>query len=364
MGAGASGLCCCCDNVNDYRTTAQRRVRGKDLSGQVFIVTGATGGLGFPITRALFEAGGTIVLASRSAAKLDKLKQRICDSLSEAGKPISEERKAGLIPLQVDLGDYESINGFVETISTRFQAVSALVNNAGMHPGTSFTPGKYGFERSFQVNLIGAVVLTEKLLPLIQEAPHGRVINLSSLSHKEAPTPPEWDNIPRTEATFGGYDVDYCEAKWLLSMYTAILAKRLEKSNAKAMDADPGVSPSSAMWDDQPMMLRIMARYICACFTHTTEQAAATAVMLCATSAESLENGGYYTNGRFNEEGLPREDCVLPSNWENFGKLIEKVLPNGVLPEETIGLLSNPTQSSVSVSKSVGAEQTEAIKSE
>lgn len=286
-----------------------------------------------------------MILASRSQQKLEALKQKICKEVSSDSNVTTEQMRK-LLPMQVDLGDYDSIDSFVEAVTKDFTEVTALVNNAGMHPGSTFTAGKYGFERSFQVNLVGPVVLTEKLLPLIKAAPDGRVINLSSLSHKEAPNPPEWEKIPRTAANFGGYDVDYCEAKWLLSMYTALLAKRLEAegTSVKVMDADPGISPSSSMWDEQPLMLRIMARYLCVCLTHTTEQAAATAVKLCVEDAQNLKSGGYYTNGRFNVTGLPREDCVLPSNWEKFGDLMKKVLPQGLVSEETLQKLGQPGQ--------------------
>lgn len=45
------------DNANDYRTTALKRVEGKDLTGKVVIVTGASGALGKEIMLALSSVG-------------------------------------------------------------------------------------------------------------------------------------------------------------------------------------------------------------------------------------------------------------------------------------------------------------------
>jgi len=324
MGAGASGACCCCNDVNDYRKTARSIVKGMNLSGQTCIVTGATGALGPHVAAALFIAGATVVLASRSESKLAAVKDRLESELAEEGR-------GELLCVSLDLGDYDSIDAFVRTMEDKFPAgVEVLVNAAGLHPGREFKAGKYGHERSFQVNFLSAVALTEKMLPLMAKARNARIVNVNSLSHNDAPKPIDFDVIPRDAAHFGGYDVDYCEAKWLLAAYTQTLSARLERDypSVKAVSADPGISPGeSGMWDEQPLILRLCARGICACFTHTAPQAAGTLVFASTVDFEILRNGGYYTNCRFNEKGLPREDVVAEQSLDKTVELVNRLLP-------------------------------------
>uniref|UniRef100_A0A7S3V2Q2 Protochlorophyllide reductase n=1 Tax=Aplanochytrium stocchinoi TaxID=215587 RepID=A0A7S3V2Q2_9STRA len=327
MGTGASGMLFCCSDVNNYRATALGRVRGLNLDGKVYIITGASGGMGVPTAAALFEAGASVIIASRSLEKLGKAKQ---DIINSSRRKDGEEK---IKTMKLDMGDYNSIGSFTDDVSKVFQKVDVLINNAGLHPGNKFAAGKYGWERSFQVNFLGPVVLIEKMMPLLQAAPEARIVNLGSLSHIDAPKPIEFSKLPRNADSFGGYDIDYCEAKWLLSAYTQALNDKLSKGNAKikAVCADPGISPNSAMWDEQPAPMRFMVRVCCVCLTHTTEQAAGTPVFAAVSPYENLVGGGYYTNGCLHP---PRADTKDAENWTNISALIKKVLPQDLVPKD------------------------------
>jgi hypothetical protein len=58
--------------------------------------------------------------------------------------------------------------------------------------------------------------------------------------------------------TFGGYNKDYCESKWLATAYSSSLHRR----GILLAVSDPGISPTSTMWDEQTAVMRFLAWYV------------------------------------------------------------------------------------------------------
>lgn len=304
------------DNWNEYRKTALKRVEGKDLTGNVYVITGATGTLGKEITVALASAGATVIFTGRSLEKLEKAKA----SVLERGVEI----KGNIEPFTLDLNDYDSIETFVKELKKKYPKVDVLINNAGMIPGFEYKESKYGLETTFQANFVSTVLLTELMIPLMKEG--GRFVHVSSLSHADASKPFQWNVVPSTKETFGGYNKDYAESKWLLTTYSSALNKRLEsthKGSLQSVCADPGISPDSTMWDQQTFVIRFMARYVFKFLTKTSPQAAA-----CTTAVavmEDVQGGGYYHSGILYPAMRP--DCDEPENWAKMVECLDKVLP-------------------------------------
>jgi NAD(P)-dependent dehydrogenase (short-subunit alcohol dehydrogenase family) len=194
--------------------------------------------------------------------------------------------------------------------------------NAGICPGFTYKASEYGLETTFQANFCSTVVLTELMLPLMNKE-GGRIIQQSSMSHADASKPVKWETIPWTEETFGGYNKDYAESKWLLTCYSAALNKRIASQGVASVCADPGASPGSPMWDQQTLMIRILARYVFRFLTKSISQASACAVALAV--APEVEGGGYYRSGVL----VPplRADTVDAGEWENGVTILRKVLP-------------------------------------
>mmetsp|Transcript_17071 Transcript_17071/g.46818 ORF Transcript_17071/g.46818 Transcript_17071/m.46818 type:complete len:323 (-) Transcript_17071:1269-2237(-) len=305
------------DNWNEYRTTGLKRVEGLDLSSKIYVVTGATGLLGLEIAYALASAKATVVLTGRTTAKIDAAKKKIQERV--AGENAEEFGKY-LDSIELDLSDYDSIEGFVATLTKKYpDGVDCFINNAGIVPSASFATSKYGWETTFQSNFLSQVILTEMVLPVVEKK-KGRFVHVSSMSHADATKPINFDTIPSTEETFGGYNKDYCESKWLLTAYSAMLAKR----GYESVCADPGASPGSKMWDVQPLAIRILARYVFRFLTKTATQSAGCATNLAV--AETVESGGYYQSGVLTPP--MREDTVDPKEWAKVTAVLEKTLPD------------------------------------
>jgi NAD(P)-dependent dehydrogenase (short-subunit alcohol dehydrogenase family) len=94
----------------------------RDLSSKIAIVTGANTGIGKETACLLAEMGATIILACRSKARTQELLNEL------QGK--CEESK--IFFFQLDLSDLQSVREFVAIVSTRFNRLDFLINNAGL----------------------------------------------------------------------------------------------------------------------------------------------------------------------------------------------------------------------------------------
>jgi short-subunit dehydrogenase len=141
-----------------------------ELDGKTVLLTGATGGLGRAIGRALADRGATLVLSSRKA-----------DALNELAASLPGEHRVA----PADLGQDDA----AERLAADAGLVDGLVANAGL-PGTgrveSFSPEE--LKRALRVNLEAPMMLARELAPSMSERGDGHLVFVSSLSGK-APSP-------------------------------------------------------------------------------------------------------------------------------------------------------------------------------
>ena len=90
-----------------------------DLSGKIAIVTGASRGLGQYFGRALARAGADLVITSRELSGLQEFRAEI------------EKFGRRVVPLALDVRDYESIQKMVTNAMSHYGKIDILVNNAG-----------------------------------------------------------------------------------------------------------------------------------------------------------------------------------------------------------------------------------------
>ena len=141
-----------------------------ELAGKRALLTGATGGLGQAIARALAERGATLVLSARKA-----------EALRELAESLPGEH--GIAPADL------AVEGAAERLAADAGEVDCLVANAGL-PGTgaieSFSPEEV--TRALRVNLEAPIMLARELAPGMRERGDGHLVFVSSLAGK-APSP-------------------------------------------------------------------------------------------------------------------------------------------------------------------------------
>ena len=124
-----------------------------DTSSRNVVVTGAAGGMGRAITKALLESGRRVVLVDRD---LESLRQ------------FATEMGDNTFPLQLDITDNEAVDRLPDLIPDAFKPVDVLINNAGHDIGgrTRFDIGAADdWSAIIQTNLIGLMRVTRSLLP-------------------------------------------------------------------------------------------------------------------------------------------------------------------------------------------------------
>jgi dehydrogenase/reductase SDR family member 12 len=144
-----------------------------DFTGQTWIVTGATGGIGRAIVEGATSRGATVLALARSQDKLDLL-------VSKAPGP------GRVIPLLTDLSLVTDTQRIADAILARGARIDVLVNNVGLLLDDLSTTAE-GFETSYATNLLTHWVLTEALLQKSALAPQATIIEMSSGGMYNAP---------------------------------------------------------------------------------------------------------------------------------------------------------------------------------
>ncbi|CAH2250003.1 jg12854 [Pararge aegeria aegeria] len=136
------------------------------LRGKTFLITGANSGIGLETAKALVKRKARVIFACRD---IEKAKQAVAQ--------IRHEQVTGgeLIPMQLDLASFESIEKFVEVVKAGFNKIDVLINNAGVViPLELDMKTKEGFEIHLGVNHLGHMYLTNLLLDLLKKATPSR----------------------------------------------------------------------------------------------------------------------------------------------------------------------------------------------
>jgi len=184
------------------------------LAGQVSVVTGAGRGIGAAIARKLAALGATAVLLGRTKSTLDQTARAIVD----AGG------KTEVIPCDVTV--LHQLEYAAARVDSTFGRLDILVNNAGIggfnEPLHNLPPEEW--DRILNTNLRSVYYAIRTFAPLMIRAYSGHIINISSLSGKNA--------LPNGAA--------YAASKWGLNGLTYSVAEELRTHNVRASVICPG----------------------------------------------------------------------------------------------------------------------------
>lgn len=141
------------------------------LKGKVAIVTGASQGIGAAIAIQLANQGADVITLARSRKGLIGTLQDMANGNHEAHS--------------LDLSDTDALVKWVSMLADRPTKPSILVNNSGGPKGGPLLAARpLAFQDAFQQHIVAAQVLAQALVPAMQTAGYGRVINIISTSVK------------------------------------------------------------------------------------------------------------------------------------------------------------------------------------
>ncbi|WP_370308308.1 SDR family oxidoreductase [Sinimarinibacterium flocculans] len=142
------------------------------LGGKVAVVTGASSGIGFVVSKKLAAAGAKVILVARTKEKLDET------------RAVIEKMGGEAHVYPCDLNDMAAIDACAQQILKDFGHVDILVNNAGRSIRRAVFESMerfHDFERTMQLNYFGAVRMILNFLPGMSKRKSGQIVNISSI---------------------------------------------------------------------------------------------------------------------------------------------------------------------------------------
>lgn len=181
------------------------------------LVTGAAGGMGRAICKALIDAGHAVVLADRDKASVEAF---------------AKELGPKAFALVLDIADPAATAGLPDAIPAAFKPIDILVNNAGHDIGgrTPFAKGSADdWAAIVETNLIGLMRVTRAILPGMVERNSGDIVNMSSI------------NALRLLPDMAPYSA----SKAGVHMFTETLRGELTETNIRVIELNPGLTKTN-----------------------------------------------------------------------------------------------------------------------
>jgi short-subunit dehydrogenase len=149
----------------------QGRTLNDAVEGKVILITGGSSGIGAAAAKKIAEAGGVVVLVARTLENLEK----VADEIRSNGGTAHV--------YSCDLSDMDAIAAMADKVLDDLGGVDILINNAGRSIRRSLELSYdriHDYQRTMQLNYLGAVQLILKFIPGMRERGLGQIVNVSS----------------------------------------------------------------------------------------------------------------------------------------------------------------------------------------
>lgn len=229
-----------------------------DMDGKVALVTGANRGLGRALTEALARRGATVLMVCRDE-----------DAGAEAEETLRAEGLDATLYV-ADLASIDDIEALHEEVAAEFDQLDVLANCAGVllrGADSSVEDAPLAvLETTMAINFVAPFWMCKLFLPLLRNAPSGRIINFTS-------------GLGRLSIDIAGDYPAYSISKTALNALTHVLAAELEGSPVIVASVDPGWARTDMGGPDARI---------------TVEEGIDTPLWLATADARELESGRLY----------------------------------------------------------------------
>lgn len=259
------------------------------LRGRRAVVTGAGSGIGKATALGLARLGAEVVLAVRDERKGEAARAEIAAAVPGAALQVQH----------CDVSSPESVRRFAAEVD----GLDVLVHNAGVLPRERQETAE-GHELTFATHVLGPVLLTDLLRPLLAASPNPQVVLVSSggmYTQRLRADDPEY-----REGTYQGATA-YARTKRMQVALAPLLTERYAADGIAVHAMHPG-------WADTPGVAGSLPGFhrLTKAFLRTSEEGADTIVWLAATSHPG---GGFWHDRR------ERPAHVLPGTAEKPGEV-------------------------------------------
>jgi NAD(P)-dependent dehydrogenase (short-subunit alcohol dehydrogenase family) len=264
--------------------TFQTKWSCKKLETKKTRITGSNSGIGVETARTFYKAGAHVVIAARDTNKSEKIK-----------KEITNEKGGQITVLPLDLGDFSSIDAFVDSFQKLNLPLHILINNAGV----MMTPKKKtkdGFEFQGGVNHLGHARLTFKLIPIMSQSEgQKRIVILSSRGHLRGKKNINFEDYHFENRKYDPLD-SYAQSKLSSLLFSKELNRKLNRDfgseNFICCSVHPGVIQTELQQElSEFQKMMIMTTMKVTQGVKTTQQGAATTVY--GAVSDEVKGGEY-----------------------------------------------------------------------
>lgn len=186
------------------------------LKGKVALITGGASGMGESAARIFAREGAKVVVADLLEAEGNKVARDIADAGGDA------------VFMKLDVTSEEQWKAVVEATLSRYGKVDILINNAGISGAVPDRMDLDYFDKLMAVNARGNFLGMKYVIPHMQKAGGGSIVNMSSMS-----------GIVGQEFVHMGYN----GAKGAIRLMTKSAAVQFGKDNIRVNSVHPGLMP-------------------------------------------------------------------------------------------------------------------------
>jgi len=135
------------------------------INDHVFIVTGASSGIGLSTAMALSNRGAKVALLARSGDALQELSQQL----------------PGSLPVAADMTKFDNVREAVRAVHRYYGRIDGLVNNAGRSYAASIEEIEPEiFDEIFHLNVLGPIIAMQAVSPVMRAQGGGSIVNINS----------------------------------------------------------------------------------------------------------------------------------------------------------------------------------------
>jgi dehydrogenase/reductase SDR family member 12 len=251
----------------------------RPMGGKVVLLTGATSGLGLAAAEGFARLGATVRLAVRSEQRGERARAQIV-----ARSPGSD--------VQVDLcdlSDLKSVRHLAELLGGETGRLDVLVNNAGTM-ASERTLSVDGIELTFATNVLGPFLLTNLLLPLLEQSKPARIVNVSSGGMYTQRI--HLDDLQMAGEKFDG-PAAYARSKRAQVILSELWAERLRDTGIVVHAMHPGWADTPGLESSLPRFYALTKRLL-----RTPQEGADTIVWLATAARPARSSGGFWHDRR------------------------------------------------------------------
>jgi NAD(P)-dependent dehydrogenase (short-subunit alcohol dehydrogenase family) len=266
------------------------------IKNKICLITGATSGIGRQTAFDLSRLGAHVVITYRDIEKA-----------RDTEKWIASETGVNIKSFFCDLSSFESIRNFVQEFRTSYPQLDVLINNAGIWEKENKL-SRDGIELIFATNHLAPFLLSNLLLDIIGKNGPGRIVNVSSGSHKSAVI--NFEDI-EFKKSFSGYKA-YGQSKLANILFTKLLSEKLRQNNVTVNCLYPGLVSTDIFNNLGKIAVGILKPFML-----TPEKGARTSVYLATSDDVSHVTGAYFSRKKIVNSSLISNDMEIAQKlWD------------------------------------------------